>query len=156
MNGKDIFSSWNAVLPASTFVKHISFFFFFLALQYSFVFWKTSMVVFIYYYLYKSFLTAWLNIGKYPASILYKSIAGRYRPVRVADGPITARYRFIKNAYWVVRYLLSYHHSKEDDSYVVKVTHNSLITQTLRYYPIKRQANLQQTTYYFDITFTRK
>ena len=34
------------------------------------------------------------------ASILYKSIAGRYRPVRVADGPITARYRFIKNAYW--------------------------------------------------------
>ena len=35
-----------------------------------------------------------------PASILYKSIAGRNRPVRVADGPITARYRFIKNAYW--------------------------------------------------------
>ena len=35
-----------------------------------------------------------------PASILYKSIAGRYRPVRVADGPITARYRFIKNASW--------------------------------------------------------
>ena len=37
---------------------------------------------------------------KNPASILYKSIAGRYRPVRVADGPITALYRFIKNAYW--------------------------------------------------------
>ena len=36
----------------------------------------------------------------HPASILYKSVAGRYRPVRVADGPITARYRFIKNAYW--------------------------------------------------------
>ena len=35
-----------------------------------------------------------------PVSILYKSIAGRYRPVRVADGPITARYRFIKNADW--------------------------------------------------------
>ena len=34
----------------------------------------------------------------YPVSILYKSIAGRYRPVRVADGLITARYRFIKNA----------------------------------------------------------
>ena len=33
-----------------------------------------------------------------PASIIYKSIAGRYRPVRVADGPITARYRFINNA----------------------------------------------------------
>ena len=25
-----------------------------------------------------------------PVSILHKSIAGRYRPVRVADGPITA------------------------------------------------------------------
>ena len=32
-----------------------------------------------------------------PASILYKSIAGRYRPVSYPDGPITARYRFIKN-----------------------------------------------------------
>ena len=50
-----------------------------------------------------------------PASILYKSTAGRYRPVRIIlykstagrhrpvsypDGPITARCRFIKNAYW--------------------------------------------------------
>ena len=35
-----------------------------------------------------------------PVSILYKSIADRYRPVRVADGPITARYRFLKNASW--------------------------------------------------------
>ena len=33
-----------------------------------------------------------------PVSILRKSIADRYRPVRVADGPITARYRFLKNA----------------------------------------------------------
>ena len=38
-----------------------------------------------------------------PVSILYKSIAGRYRPVRVADGPITARCRFIKNAGWGYR-----------------------------------------------------
>ena len=38
--------------------------------------------------------------GKSPVSILYKSIAGRYRPVRVADGPMTARCRFIKNASW--------------------------------------------------------
>ena len=37
----------------------------------------------------------------FPASILYKSIAGRYRPVSYPDGPITARHRFIKNAYWV-------------------------------------------------------
>ena len=41
----------------------------------------------------------------HPASILYKSISGRYRPVRVADGPITARYRFIKNAYWAGSYM---------------------------------------------------
>ena len=32
----------------------------------------------------------------YPLSILHKSIAGRYRPVRVADGPIAARCRFKK------------------------------------------------------------
>ena len=38
----------------------------------------------------------------FPASILFKSIAGRYRPVSYPDGPITARYRFIKNAYWVI------------------------------------------------------
>ena len=35
-----------------------------------------------------------------PASILYNSIAGRYRPVSYPDGPITTRYRFIKNACW--------------------------------------------------------
>ena len=35
-----------------------------------------------------------------PVNILYKSKAGCYRPVRVADGPITACYRFIKNASW--------------------------------------------------------
>ena len=38
--------------------------------------------------------------GTLPVSILYKSIAGRHRPVRVADGPMTARFRFIKNASW--------------------------------------------------------
>ena len=43
-------------------------------------------------------------VSFYPVSILYKSIEGRYRPVRVADGPITARYRFIKNASWVLSY----------------------------------------------------
>ena len=37
-----------------------------------------------------------------PENIFYKSIAGRYQPVRVADGPITARYTFIKNASWDV------------------------------------------------------
>ena len=36
--------------------------------------------------------------GVHPVSILYKFIAGQYRPVRVADGPITARCRFIYRA----------------------------------------------------------
>ena len=40
-------------------------------------------------------------IRAFPASILYKSTAGRYRPVSYPDGPITARYRLMKNAYWV-------------------------------------------------------
>ena len=44
--------------------------------------------------------TIWYS-NECPASILYKSIGGRYRPVSYSDGPITARYRFIKNAYWV-------------------------------------------------------
>ena len=38
-----------------------------------------------------SFLVCYKKNGT-PVSILYKSIAGRYRPVRVADGPITVRY----------------------------------------------------------------
>ena len=41
-----------------------------------------------------------MNGDANPASVLYKSIAGRYWPVSYPDGPITARYRFIKNAYW--------------------------------------------------------
>ena len=43
------------------------------------------------------------RLGKIPVSILYKSILGRYRPVSVhlADGSITARCSFIKNARWV-------------------------------------------------------
>ena len=40
--------------------------------------------------------------ARFPVNIFYKSITGRYRSVRVADGPITARYRFIKNASWVI------------------------------------------------------
>ena len=43
-----------------------------------------------------------LTDSLFPVSILYKCIAGRDRPVRVADGPITACYTFIKNAIWIV------------------------------------------------------
>ena len=39
----------------------------------------------------------------HPVSILHKSIAGRYRPVRVADGPKTTRYKFMQNASWACR-----------------------------------------------------
>ena len=43
-----------------------------------------------------------------PAGMLYKSTAGRYRPDRVADGPIMARCRFMWNAYWDTICLLFY------------------------------------------------
>ena len=36
------------------------------------------------------------TVEKNPANILYKSIAGQYRP----SVKITSRYRFIKNTYW--------------------------------------------------------
>ena len=52
----------------------------------------------------------------YPASILYKSIAGRYRPVSYPDGPIPARYRFTKNAYWDKWYLNVYKRYKYGDT----------------------------------------
>ena len=41
-----------------------------------------------------------LKYQQLPASIIYKSIAGRYRPVSYPDGPIKARYRFINNTCW--------------------------------------------------------
>ena len=44
-------------------------------------------------------------IQERPVSILHISIAGRYRPVRVADGPIKARCRFIKNTSWDIFYI---------------------------------------------------
>ena len=54
------------------------------------------------YYAISYFCWSWpIWFYLYPVSILYKSIVGRYRPVRVGDGPVMARYRFIKNASWV-------------------------------------------------------
>ena len=35
-----------------------------------------------------------VRMANNPASILYKSTAGRYWPFSYPDGPITARYRF--------------------------------------------------------------
>ena len=54
-------------------------------------------VVFLFFFVLFFFLS---KCNTAPASILYKSTAGRYRPVSYPDGPITAHYRFIKNAYW--------------------------------------------------------
>ena len=53
-----------------------------------------------YYKYFFFFARAIVHRSSRPASILYKSTAGRYRPVSYPDGPITARYWFIKNAYW--------------------------------------------------------
>ena len=49
------------------------------------------------------FESVMVNEPYVPVSILHKSIAGRYGSVRVADGRITARCRFIKNGSWGVR-----------------------------------------------------
>ena len=57
--------------------------------------------VFFFFFFKVIFFSGHTMHRRYPSRILYKSIAGRYRPVRVADGPITACYRFIKNASWV-------------------------------------------------------
>ena len=40
-----------------------------------------------------------------PVSILHKSEVSRYRPANYPDGPITTRYRFIKNASWALSHL---------------------------------------------------
>ena len=47
-------------------------------------------------------LSIYYSIQIFSQLAVYKSIAGRYRPVSYPDGPITARYRFIMNAYWAV------------------------------------------------------
>ena len=44
------------------------------------------------------------KVSSFPASILHTSTAGRYRPVSYPDGPITARYRFLQNAYRVLSF----------------------------------------------------
>ena len=57
----------------------------------------------------KSYIFPMLGLAKieyFPDSILSKSTAGRYRPVSYSDGPITARCRCRKNAYWVESVLL--------------------------------------------------
>ena len=58
------------------------------------------LIFFELHYIYQLLIIMYSKRKENPASILYKSIAGRYRSVSYPDGPITARYRFIKNAYW--------------------------------------------------------
>ena len=83
----------------------------------------------MYFAFLEAFLEAVLYVPQiFPASILYKSIAGCYWPVRVADGPITARYRFIKNAYWVQSFTCSY---KPRCNLCFKVSYRNKTTNTL-------------------------
>ena len=67
--------------------------------------WGWGMVKLTGYHFYKGDHWLWglvfVKYGLYPASSLHKSIAGCYPPVRVADGPITARCIFIKNASYI-------------------------------------------------------
>ena len=58
----------------------------------------------------------------YQVCILHKSTADRYRPVRVADGPITARCRFIKNASWDI-YLLGITLMGNFSTHLIKIGH---------------------------------
>ena len=68
-----------------------------------------------------------------PASILHKSIAGRYRPVRVADGPITDRCRFIKNASWVLSFFFLYcpRYSNVRNTYLSGYLHTHSVQELL-------------------------
>ena len=45
-------------------------------------------------YMYASKPLSYVSAYIIPVSILRKSISDRHRPVRVADGPMTVRYRF--------------------------------------------------------------
>ena len=72
--------NWNRSMDQVTYICRYFMSFFFV--------WKYFNTRFHYHFKHK------------PASILFKSIAGRYRPVSYPDWPTTACYRFTKNAYW--------------------------------------------------------
>ena len=55
-----------------------------------------------------------------PASILYKSTAGRYRPVSYPDGPMTARCRFIKIACWETTFFALKHLASRNSNICAK------------------------------------
>ena len=61
------------------------------------------------------------QLNNYPASILHKFIAGRYWRVSYPDGTITARYRFIRNAYWVARDVKCLHVDNVDSNQTVRM-----------------------------------
>ena len=65
-------------------------------------------------------------------SILYKSIAGRYRPIRVADGPITALYIFINNSSWGICSFWVDPFSEGNKNYFDSVTSFESVPITLR------------------------
>ena len=69
--------------------------------------------------------------GAFAASILYKSTAGRDRPVSYPDGPITARYKFIKNAYcFFVVFFLAF-------ARLFRVPRVTIVYHEEEYFPVK-------------------
>ena len=83
-----------------------------------------------------------LSLSRYvgPVSSLYKSTAGRFRPVWVADGPITARCRFIKNASWEENIVLR-------DCGISWVPTLIIVTTSLIFYTEKESFILYYLTY---------
>ena len=55
---------------------------------------NTPVLLLYYFFLCSSVRLTFSPLLYFPVSILRKSISGRHRPVRVADGPMTARCRF--------------------------------------------------------------
>ena len=69
-----------------------------------------------------------------PVSILHRSIAGRNRPVRLADGPIMARCRFIKNTSWEIIRLEEWElRSKSSSCYLMDSQFNQLYALLVSY-----------------------
>ena len=87
-----------------------------------------------------------------PVSILRKSISGRHRPVRVADGPMTARCRFTLNASWegffqphlALKYII-YHQTDHSKRKGVKCTDLDRFAHQHSYYLLLHSAEINDS-----------
>ena len=82
----------------------------------------------------------------FPISILYKSIAGRYRPVRVADGPVMTRCRFIMNASWDPNENNDQNEEKLQQKYRLRSV--NIQTVLLYYYPVTNNTKFCSDTHF--------